>query len=81
MARVSNVPFAQVPEDLRNIMHEYDAELGGSEFVQVFAHAPDLYKRFVDFYFGLVLQSRGAVNMKITELARLKVAEKNDCFL
>jgi hypothetical protein len=28
-----------------------------------------------------VLESRGAVSMKITELARLKVAEKNDCFL
>ena len=27
MARVSNVPFEQVPEDLRVIMQEYDAEL------------------------------------------------------
>ena len=81
MARVSNLPLAQVRPDLRKIMHQYDEELGGSEFVQVFAHAPDLYKRFVEFYFGLVLNSRGAVTMKITELARLKVAEKNDCFL
>jgi len=62
-------------------MRQYDEELGGSEFVQVFAHAPELYKQFVEFYFGLVLTSRGAVTMKITELARLKVAEKNNCFL
>ena len=81
MARVSNVPFDQIPEDLHTIMREYDTELGGSEFVQVFAHAPEVFKKFVDFYFGLVLESRGAVSMKITELARLKVAEKNDCFL
>ena len=81
MARVSNVPFEQVPAELRTIMQEYDTELGGSEFVQVFAHAPEVFKQFVDFYFGLVLESRGAVSMKITELARLMVAEKNDCFL
>ena len=81
MARVSGVPFEQVPNDLRTIMRQYDDELGGSEFVEVFAHAPDVFKRFVEFYFGLVLESRGAVTMKITEIARLKVAEKNDCFL
>ena len=81
MARVSEVPFEHVPEDLQEIMRQYDVELGGSEFVQVFAHAPEVFKHFVDFYFGLVLQCRGAVTMKITELARLKVAEKNDCFL
>src|SRR5688500_13259217 len=38
MSRVSAVPFAQVPPDLQNIMREYDKELGGSEFVRVFAH-------------------------------------------
>jgi len=81
MARVSEVPFEQVPDDLQDIMRQYDTELGGSEFVQVFAHAPEVFRQFVDFYFGLVLQSRGALTMKITELARLKVAEKNDCFL
>ena len=81
MARVSDVPFEQVPEDLKSIMRQYDQELGGSEFVQVFAHAPEVYKSFVDFYFGLVLETRDAVNMKITELARMMVANKNDCFL
>ena len=81
MARVSKVPFAQVPDELQEIMRQYDGELGGSEFVRVFAHAPAIFEQFVDFYFGLVLESRGAVSMKLTELARLKVAEKNDCFL
>jgi hypothetical protein len=81
MARVSDVPFEQVPEDLKSIMRQYDQELGGSEFVQVFANAPEVYKSFVDFYFGLVLETRDAVNMKITELTRMMVANKNDCFL
>ena len=81
MSRVSALPFEQVPENLQNVMRQYDEELGGSEFVQVFAHAPELYQSFIDFYFPAVLESRGAVDMKVTELARLMVAKKNDCNL
>lgn len=81
MAHVSNLPFPEVPEALKGIMQQYDKELGGSEFVQVFAHAPEVYESFVNYYFGLVLEARGAVTMRITELARIMVAHKNDCFL
>ena len=71
MARVSALPFEDVPENLQNIMRQYDEELGGSEFVQVFAHAPELYQSFIDFYFPLALEKRGGVDINITELARL----------
>jgi tetrahydromethanopterin S-methyltransferase subunit H len=81
MARVSSLPFDDVPEDLQKIMREYDKELGGSEFVQVFAHAPDTFRKFIDFYFPLVSETRGTVDMKLTELARLRVAQRNDCNL
>ena len=81
MSRVSALPFEQVSENLQAVMHQYDEELGGSEFVQVFAHAPEVYQKFIDFYFPLALETRGAVNMKVTELARLMVAKKNDCNL
>ncbi len=81
MSRVSALPFEQVPENLQTVMHQYDEELGGSEFVQVYAHAPEIYQSFIDFYFPLVLEARGAVDMRVTELARLMVAKKNDCFL
>ncbi len=81
MARITALPFAQVPAPLRDIMHAYDDELGGSEFVQIFAHAPEVYKSFIDYYFKLVLETRGAVTGQITELARMMVAHKNDCFL
>ncbi len=37
MARVSNVPIEDMPEDLTEIMRAYDKELGGSGFVQVSA--------------------------------------------
>ena len=81
MARVSNVPFEKIDSELQTVMREYDQELGGSEFVQVFAHAPEVFKSFINFYFPLVTETRGSVDMKLTELARLKVAEKNECNL
>ena len=81
MPRVSAIPFENVDPELRTVMREYDKELGGSEFVQVFAHAPEVFKSFINFYFPLVSETRGSVDMKLTELARMKVAEKNECNL
>jgi hypothetical protein len=81
MARISPVPFEKIPDFLQNIMRAYDEELGGSEFVQVFAHAPEVFKKFIDFYFAIELETRGAIDGVITELARLMVAQKNNCFL
>ncbi|MFP6781022.1 MAG: hypothetical protein VCB59_04925 [Gammaproteobacteria bacterium] len=81
MARVSALPFEQVPENLQEIMRAYDEELGGSEFVQVFAHAPEVYQSFIDYYFKLAMDVRGAITAELTELVRLMVARKNDCFL
>jgi len=81
MPRVSAVRFEQVDSELQAVMRHYDQELGGSEFVQVFAHKPDVFKSFIKYYFPLVTETRGSVDMKLTELARLKVAEKNDCNL
>lgn len=81
MARVSNVPFEQLDTELQGMMSEYDKELGGSEFVQVFAHAPEVFKNFIRFYFPLITETRGTVDMKLTEMCRIKVAEQNGCAL
>ena len=81
MPRVSEVPFERIDAELQAVMREYDKELGGSEFVQVFAHAPEVFKAFIKFYFPLVAETRGSVDMRLTELARLKVAEQNECNL
>ena len=81
MARLSAVPFEQVPKDLQAVMRQYDEELGGSGFVQVLATAPDVFRKFIDIYFPLELDARGAVTTKLTELARLMVAQKNECNL
>ena len=81
MPRVSAIPFEKIDTELQAVMREYDKELGGSEFVQVFAHAPQVFKSFINFYFPLVSETRGSIDMKLTELARMKVAEKNECNL
>lgn len=81
MPRISLLPFDEVDPELQKVMGEYDEELGGSEFVRVFAHAPEPFKKFIGFYFPLISETRGTVDMKLTELARLKVAEKNGCAL
>ena len=81
MARVSTLPMEHLGDDLRSVMREYDVELGGSGFVRVLAHAPDTFRAFIDYYFPLVSETRGRVDMRLTELARIKVAEHNDCDL
>lgn len=81
MPYVSYVPLAAVDSELQAVMREYDAELGGSEFVRVFAHAPEVFKSFIRFYFPLITETRGTIDMKLTELVRLKVAEINGCQL
>jgi hypothetical protein len=81
MPRVSMVPFDKVDPELRKVMAEYDLELGGSEFVRVFAQVPEVFKSFIGFYFPLITQTRGSIDMRLTELARLKVAEQNECAL
>ena len=81
MPHIGYLPFDKVDSELQAVMHEYDDELGGSEFVQVFAHAPDVFKSFIKFYFPLISETRGTIDMKLTELVRLKVAELNDCHL
>ncbi len=81
MPHVSYRPVEELDEELRKVMVEYDDELGGSEFVKVFAHAPEVFKSFIRFYFPLISETRGTIDMKLTELVRLKVAELNDCHL
>jgi len=77
MPRISAIPFEQVTPELRKIMRTYDKSLGASEFVQTFAHAPDVACAFFNYYLPLMAATRGRIDMRLTELARLKVAEKS----
>jgi hypothetical protein len=47
MDRISKVPLESLDPEMKAIMRASDEALGGSEWIQYFAHTPDLYKQFV----------------------------------
>jgi hypothetical protein len=55
MWRVSPVPVAEMDEGMRAVVRASDEALGGSEWIQAFAHAPDIYKPFVGFYYEYIM--------------------------
>jgi hypothetical protein len=81
MWRVEPVPFEQLDEGMRALMRASDEALGGSEWIQAFAHAPEIYKPFVKFYYEYIMTERAGISVKLTELVRHMVAEKNQCQL
>jgi hypothetical protein len=58
MPRVSEIPFEKIDAELQAVMREYDKELGGAEFVQVFAHAPEVFKSFIMKSIGTARRAR-----------------------
>ena len=79
--RVSKVPFEKVDPDLQKTMQMSDETLGGSEWIQVFAQTPELYKAFVEFYYKHIMVDADGISVKLTELVRHKVAPINQCHL
>jgi hypothetical protein len=81
MSRISKVPFEQVDPELQKLMKMSDDALGGSEWIQVFAHTPELYKALVDFYYKHIMADADGISIKLTELVRKKIALINECHL
>jgi hypothetical protein len=81
MLRISKVPFQQVHPELQQAMRASDAALGGSEWIQVFAQTPDLYRNFAKFYYDHIMTDADGISVKLTELVRHKVALVNQCSL
>ncbi len=81
MTRISKVPYEQLHPDLQKTMHESDAALGGSEWIQVFSQSQDLYRNFVKFYYEFIMADRDGLTIKLTELIRHKVALHTQCSL
>lgn len=81
MLRISKVPFEDVDPELQQTMVMSDEALGGSEWIQVFAQTPELYKDFVKFYYTHIVIDYGRISIKLTELVRKKIALINECHL
>ena len=59
----------------------FRSALGGSEWIQVFAQTPDLYRNFVKFYYDHIMADSDGLSVKLTELIRHKIAQINQCNL
>lgn len=79
--RVSKVPVEEVDDGIRELMAASEEALGGSEWIQVMAQSPDLYKDFARFYYDHIMVEREGLSLRLTELVRHRVAFYNECFL
>ena len=79
--RVSKVPADQVDSGIRDLMAASDEALGGSEWIQVMAQSPDLYKDFARLYYDHIMVEREGLSLRLTELVRHRVALFNECYL
>lgn len=72
MSRISLIDPADLPEDLRPLM-------GGraGEFIQAFAHRPDVLRAFLAFYNPL--RDSGLIDPVLKETVRIRIAQLNGC--
>lgn len=77
MPYIDPVPFEEVTPELRKVMKAYDGSIGASDFVRIFANSPEVAYSYFKFYLPAMVATRGRIDMRITELARLKVAERS----
>ncbi len=81
MIRMPKLPYEQVHPELKETMALSDAALGGSEWIQYFAHTPDLYRNFKKWYYEFIMNENDGISIRLTELVRHKVAQHNQCKL
>ena len=81
MPQLSPVPYEKMDQELRAMAKSSDEALGGSQWLQYFAHAPDLHKSVSAFYGDFILAERNGIRSRTIELVRRKVAEHNECRL
>jgi hypothetical protein len=76
MPAVSLKKVEELPEDIQKIIKMHDAWVGDTVFARVLAHVPGPFRAFDTFYGSLL---GGKVDPEIKELARLKLAQLNNC--
>jgi hypothetical protein len=62
---------------LRTAAEKWRAVGGNVNMHRVFGQMPDLFLKFVDFYGPLV--NHGRVPLRVKELARIRIANLNEC--
>ncbi len=78
MARLPALGDAELPESFREPVRETEAAGGDGTVLRVLAHQPELFDRYFQFYYPS--HDGGVVSPALKELARLRIAQHNDCF-
>lgn len=62
---------------MQELVKVFDEWVGDTVFARVMAHCPEMFLKFNDFYDSTL--NGGTVESEIKELARLRLARRNDC--
>jgi alkylhydroperoxidase family enzyme len=77
MPRLPLLDPAALSPELRAMLEKWQADGGDPNFILTLARLPETLARFVAFYSPLV--RKGHVEHRTKELARLRLAQLNDC--
>jgi hypothetical protein len=64
--RVRPVPFEAMDEGMRALVQASDEALGGSEWLQAFANAREIFKPFARFYYDDIMTDRAGISLKFS---------------
>jgi hypothetical protein len=71
------LPLDELPPALREAAEKWQAHGGNPNMHRVFGQMPDFFLKFIEFYGPLV--NRGRVPLRVKELARIRIANLNEC--
>ncbi len=77
MARIRPVPREELDPATREAVARLEAGGRDSEMARTLAHLPGLFRRYFAFFYPA--HEEGVVETRVKELARLRVAQLNDC--
>ena len=77
MAITRMLDLDELDPELRRAAERWQVQGGNVNTHRVFGQMPEFFKKFVDFYGPLV--NHGQVPLRVKELARLRVANLNEC--
>jgi uncharacterized peroxidase-related enzyme len=78
MQQIPLIDVDDLDPDLRTMVERWaELEDGDPNFIRTLANAPDMLRRFVPFYSPMV--RKGVVEHRTKELARINIAEHNQC--
>ncbi|MFB3814190.1 MAG: hypothetical protein ACE14L_08765 [Terriglobales bacterium] len=78
MARVTALPKEQLTPKFAELAKQAESLNAPASVYQVLGHCPDMFQSWFQFYFHW--HENGTVPPTIKELARLKIAQLNNCF-